>query len=235
MPTIDLRHLLRLLVLLSAAALIGCNTNLARNSLPDDIPESQAKRTYSADANVWDRLRDGMSLETPDNPRVRHFIDWYLERPAVLARMERNAELYLYHIVDKVEQREMPLELALLPAIESNYTPTATSRAGAAGIWQFIRSTGKLYGLEQTTWYDARRDLLASTDAALDYLAYLADYFGDDWEVALAAYNAGEGALGRARAANEQRGLDIDYWSLDLPRETQEYVPRLLALASIGA
>ena len=233
MRTIDRRCIAFIFVTVVPLITGGCNSKLTRNTDPADTLHDADHRVYSADADLWDRLRDGMELDIPDNPRVRQFIDWYLERPAVIARMEQNAGLYLFHIVDSVERREMPLELALLPAIESNYTPTATSHAGAAGIWQFVRSTGRAYGLEQTTWYDARRDLLASTDAALDYLGYLNDFFDGDWELALAAYNAGEGKVSRVRGTNERRGADIDYWSLDLPRETEEYVPRLLALASI--
>ena len=127
----------------------------------------------------------------------------------------------------------MPLELALLPAVESNYTPTARSRSGAVGMWQFMSATGKHYGLDQNVWFDERRHVMASTDAALDYLDKLHDIFGGDWELAIASYNAGEGTVGRARTLAESKGQKSDYWSLDLPTETEEYVPRLFALATL--
>ena len=218
------------LVIVLALAATGCNSKF---SLIQDPSETLVRRNFSPDDDVWDRLRAGMTLDIPDNARVRRFVQWYLEHPRILARMQENADLYLFHIVDEVDRRGLPLELALLPAVESNYTPTATSHAGAAGIWQFIRSTGRVYGLEQNSWYDARRDLQASTDAALDYLAYLHGYFDGDWELAIAAYNGGEGTVSRARGKNERLGRDIDYWSLDLRTETEEYVPRLFALATL--
>ena len=172
-------------------------------------------------------------MEIPGNSRVARFVQWYKEHPAYLERMQENAEPYLFHIVEELEKHNMPLELALLPAVESNYTPTAESRSGAVGMWQFIHSTGKNYGLDQNPWYDERRHPMASTEAALNYLIALHDMFGGDWELAIAAYNAGEGTVGRARTANEQKDLPTDYWSLDLPTETEEYLPRLLALASL--
>ena len=233
MRLLDLRSALLPVVCLLILSAAGCNSNLARNADPDETVADASLPEFDADSDLWERVRAGMVLDAPDNARVRQFIDWYVERPSVLARMQRNAGFHLFHIVESVEARGLPMELALLPAIESNYTPSATSHAGAAGIWQFIRTTGKKYGLEQNAWYDARRDLVASTDAALDYLAYLNDFFDGDWELALAAYNAGEGKVAKARGRNERRGKDIDYWSIDLPRETREYVPRILALASI--
>ena len=228
--TASFRWSLRLLVIFLALAAAGCNSNLSFRSDPSEFLVS---RHFSPDDDVWDRMRAGMELDIPDNPRVRKFVRWYLDHPATLEVMQENAELYLFHIVDSIDERGLPMELALLPAVESNYTPSATSRSGAAGIWQFIRSTGRVYGLEQNNWYDARRDLLASTDAALDYLAYLHKYFDGDWELAIAAYNGGEGTISRARGSNERSGEDIDFWSLELRQETEDYVPRLMALATL--
>ncbi|WVM93748.1 LysM peptidoglycan-binding domain-containing protein [Halopseudomonas pachastrellae] len=143
------------------------------------------------------------------------------------------AQRYLYYVVEQLDERQMPLELALLPFIESAYNPQAISSAQAAGLWQFIPSTGRNFSLRQDWWYDGRRDITASTGAALDYLTLLNGYFDGDWLLALAAYNCGEGCVGRAIKRNEALGLPTDYWNLQLPRETMNYVPKLLALAQI--
>ena len=143
------------------------------------------------------------------------------------------AQRYLYYVVEQLDERQMPLELALLPFIESAYNPQAISSAQAAGLWQFIPSTGRNFSLRQDWWYDGRRDITASTAAALDYLTLLNGYFDGDWLLALAAYNCGEGCVGRAIKRNEALGLPTDYWNLQLPRETMNYVPKLLALAQI--
>src|SRR5690606_35455920 len=140
---------------------------------------------------------------------------------------------YLFYIIESLEARNMPLELALLPMIESAYDPLAYSRSHASGLWQFIPSTGRHFKLTQTHWYDARRDIMAYTEAALTYLEYLNKMFDGDWLLALAAYNAGEGTVGRAIKRNIDGGLPTDYWNLNLPAETQAYVPKLLAVAPI--
>src|SRR5262245_50744486 len=142
--------------------------------------------------------------------------------------------MFLYHVVEEVERRKMPTEIALLPMIESAYNPQAYSRSHASGMWQFIPSTGKIYGLRQNFWYDGRRDVLAATEAALDYLQKLYDQFGD-WTLALAAYNWGEGAVSRAIARNQAKGLPTDYESLPMPLETRNYVPKLQAVKNIVA
>lgn len=230
----DLRSTLVLAATSVALVITGCNSNYARYSDPSEsLVAGHYYRSYSSDANLWDRVRSGMRLNIPDNERVERFVRWYSEHPSYLDRMQKNAETYLFHIVEAIEKRGMPMELALLPAVESNYTPTARSHAGAVGMWQFISSTGKIYGLEQNALFDERRHVTASTEAALDYLNKLHDQFGGDWELAMAAYNAGEGAVGRARTRAESRNQPTDYWSLDLPTETEEYVPRLLALATL--
>lgn len=230
----DIRSTLVLAAISVALVITGCNSNYARYSDPSEsLVAGRYYKSFSSNANLWDRVRSGMRLDIPDNDRVDRFVRWYKDHPSYLDRMQQNAETYLYHIVEAIEKRGMPMELALLPAVESNYTPTARSHAGAVGMWQFISSTGKIYGLEQNPWFDERRHVTASTEAALDYLNKLHDDFGGDWELAIAAYNAGEGAVGRARTQAESRNRPTDYWSLDLPTETEEYVPRLLALATL--
>lgn len=139
----------------------------------------------------------------------------------------------MHYVVERLEERNMPLELALLPVIESAYNPFALSRSNAAGLWQFIPATGQHFNLRQTNFYDGRRDITASTNAALTYLERLHDMFNGDWMLALAAYNAGEGTVSRAIERNEKLGLPTDYWNLPLPQETQDYVPKLLALSQI--
>jgi membrane-bound lytic murein transglycosylase D len=181
--------------------------------------------------NVWDRLRMGYAFPSVDNYRIQEQIAHFERNAGYIDRAAVRAQPYIYFIVEELERRGMPLELALLPIIESAYRTQAQSHAAASGIWQFIPSTGRLYGLTQNSWYDGRQDFHASTMAALDYLSYLHGYFDGDWFKALAAYNAGEGRVGRAVRANQQAGKPTDYWSLNLPRETQDYVPRLLAVA----
>ena len=184
--------------------------------------------------SLWDRMRDNFSIPNLDSPLVREWEQYYAARPEQLYRISERGRRYMYHVVDELEKRSMPLDLALLPMIESAYNPKAYSPAHASGIWQFIPSTGKNYGLEQTWWYDGRRDVLAATEAALDYLNYLYGLFGD-WHLALASYNWGEGAVSRALAKNRAKGLPEDYSSIGLPAETLNYVPKLLAVRNLIA
>lgn len=165
--------------------------------------------------------------------RVDYYINWYAQRPNYLYEVGLRAKPYLYHIVDSLNKHHLPLDLALLPIVESAYQPTALSPASAAGLWQFIPSTGADYNLKQDTHYDDRLDITASTQAAVSYLAFLNQRFKGDWLLALAAYNCGIGRVEDAISSNRTQGLDTDYWSLSLPEETQAYVPRLLALAKI--
>ncbi len=185
-----------------------------------------------ADIDLWQRMRQGMRMAELDSQKVAVQEDWFLARPAYLQIAFKRARLYLHHIVDEVEARGLPSELALLPVVESAFNPRALSPANAAGIWQFIPSTGKVFGLKQNGWYDGRQDVVTATDAALDYLEKLHGMFGN-WELALAAYNCGEGCVGRAIARNRANGLPTDYLSLDLPGETRNYVPRLLAVRNL--
>jgi membrane-bound lytic murein transglycosylase D len=182
--------------------------------------------------DVWQRIRAGFRLNNLDGVLVQRQEQWYAGNPEYVTRMVDRGSHFLYHVVEEVERRKMPTEIALLPMIESAYNPQAYSRAHASGMWQFIPSTGKIYGLRQNFWYDGRRDVLAATGAALDYLQKLYDQFGD-WTLALAAYNWGEGAVSRAIARNQARGLPTDYESLAMPLETRTYVPKLQAVKNI--
>lgn len=186
-------------------------------------------------SDVWERMRLGFALqdEIGINPRIERQRLWFASNPGHMKILAQRGSLYLHYVVERLEERGMPLELALLPAIESAYNPQALSRSQAAGLWQFIPSTGRHFNLRQTTWYDGRLDITASTDAALTYLQRLHEMFNGDWLLALAAYNAGEGTVSRAIEHNERRGLPTDYWHLPLPKETQEYVPKLLALSQL--
>ncbi|HCA26246.1 MAG TPA: lytic transglycosylase [Betaproteobacteria bacterium] len=182
--------------------------------------------------NVWSRIREGFALPAMNSPLVRKNEAWYADRPEYMARMVERSQRYLYYIVNEVEKRGMPTEIALLPMVESAYNPTAYSHSHAAGLWQFTPATGRTFGLRQTGWYDGRRDIVAATDAALDYLQKLHGMFGN-WALALAAYNWGEGAVSRAIARNQAKGLPTDFLSLKLPAETRNYVPRLIAVRNI--
>ena len=186
-------------------------------------------------ADLWGRIRAGYAMPVINSPLVARHEQWFINNPQYLDSMMGRARLYLYYIVDEVERRGMPMEIALLPAIESAYKPQAYSRARAAGLWQFIPSTGRIYGLEMNWWYDGRNDVMASTSAALDYLEKLHGQF-NDWQLALAAYNCGEGKVERLLAENRRKGLPTDFSSLKkLPRETRNYVPKLMAMANIIA
>lgn len=181
-------------------------------------------------------MRSGFRLkDDPERRTTQEELDWYINNPDYLARAFDRSELYLYYIVTQLEARGMPLEIALLPVVESAFQPYAYSRARASGLWQFIPDTGSRFGLKQDWWYDGRRDIIESTRAALDYLDSLHDEFHGDWLLAIAAYNCGELAVEHAIEVNRAAGLPTDFWDLDLPRETREYVPKLLAMKRIVA
>lgn len=190
-------------------------------------------KKIGSNSDLWHRIRDGYQLQIDDDEPIRTALSKYLKYPRYFDRLTENASPWLYHIVSEVEERGMPLEIALLPAVESNFEPRAISPRSAAGIWQFMPETGKYFGLEQNALYDGRQDIIASTDAALTYLQRLHRQFDGDWFNALAAYNWGEGNVQKAINKNIAIGKPTDYWSLDLPNETREFVPRLLAITSI--
>jgi membrane-bound lytic murein transglycosylase D len=184
---------------------------------------------------VWERMVALYAFPEVENERIDRELSWLLARPDYIARVQERAEPYLYNILEEIEAKNLPGELALLPVVESAFRPDAYSPAQAAGLWQFIPATGRLFGLKQNWWYDGRRDVFASTQAATDFLKDLNESFEGDWFLALASYNAGRGTVGKAIDKNRNRDLPIDYWSLPLPRETQDYVPRLLAVAKLFA
>ncbi|MBH3390347.1 transglycosylase SLT domain-containing protein [Pseudomonas putida] len=245
--SVALTRLAQISALALAATLVGCQSTR-------QLDESESVRAHNYQArikhkpapllvkpaeqapqDVWERMRQGFALQDSIdvNPRIEQQRLWFASNPTFIESAGERGSLYLHYIVERLEERDMPLELALLPAIESAYNPMAYSRASAAGMWQFMPATGRHFNLRQTNFYDGRRDITASTNAALDYLTRLHDMFNGDWLLALAAYNAGEGTVSRAIERNERLGLSTDYWNLPLPQETRDYVPKLLALSQV--
>jgi membrane-bound lytic murein transglycosylase D len=247
MPPLPL-HTLRLTSLAAALLCAGCQSfdrtaqapydrtpRLVAGLRPGHEPASRAMLLAYDGSDIWGRLGQGFSLVDGNglNPRIVRQRDWLLDNPGFLRNASLRAGPYLHYIAETLDERRLPPELALLPIVESAYNPKASSIRDAAGLWQFMAATGRDFNLRQTVWYDGRRDVVASSRAAMDYLSRLHDQFGGDWLLAMAAYNAGEGTVARAVEANQRRGLPTDYWHLDLPRETQDYVPRLLALSML--
>ncbi len=185
--------------------------------------------------DLWQRVRAKLMFTDIYNPRIDQYIDQYSNQPSYLYSLSQRAEPFMHYIVEAADRRGLPMELALVPMVESGFKPTAVSPKSAAGLWQIMPGTGRRFGLTQDQWYDGRTDLSDATQAALDYLEYLYDFFEGDWLLALAAYNAGEGTVQRAMRANAQRGKATDYWNLDLPHETEQYVPKILALSHLIA
>jgi len=213
-------------------------TPINRQNTTSAIPESNAAAFPALPAettDVWARLRNNYSLPVLENKRIQREVDWYSRHPSYMNRVNDRATPYMHYIVSEIEKRGMPGEIALLPIVESAFQPFAYSHGRAAGIWQFIPGTGRNYGLKQNWWYDGRRDVYASTQAALNYLQRLNKIFDGDWMLALAAYNSGEGTVLKAVRRNKKRGKPTDFWSLRLPKETRSYVPRLLAIAKVVA
>ncbi|MGL5601005.1 MAG: murein transglycosylase D [Silvania sp.] len=189
--------------------------------------------SFAQDQDLWASIGDELKMGIPDNNRIREQKQKYLSNKSYLHDVTLRAEPYMYWIAGQVKKRNMPMELVLLPIVESAFDPHATSGANAAGLWQIIPSTGRNYGLKQTRSYDARRDVVASTTAALDMMQRLNKMFDGDWLLTVAAYNSGEGRVLKAMKANKARGKPTDFWSLPLPRETKLYVPKMLALSDI--
>lgn len=227
-------------------ALAGCQSQAPTDSshetdiavgLEREQPEwiRQVAQKKQAPRDIWERVRNGYQLQDAIgvNPRIERQRLWFASRPSFVQSASERSGPYIHYVVEQLEENNVPLELALLPIIESSYNPMAYSPAHAVGLWQFIPSTGRHFNLRQTSVYDERRDVLASTNAAIRYLTRLNTMFNGDWLLALAAYNAGEGTVSRAIERNEKLGLPTDYWNLQLPRETQDYVPKLLALSQV--
>ena len=236
----------RLTLLLTALFLAGCqlapigSEAIATGSIDPTIGSS-TEGSLTDDAGIpvekndlWLRIRTGPTL-TPDTlyADVLKQRDWYLRNPEYLAAVFARARPFIFYVTDELDKASLPLTLALLPIVESTYDPLAYSRSHAVGLWQFIPSTGKAFGLKRDRWYDGRRDVTASTQAAIKYLQYLHKRFDNDWLLALAAYNSGEGNVRKSINANNKRGKTADFWSIKLPRETRNYVPKLLALAML--
>lgn len=206
-----------------------------RNNRPA-ASASPGEQTLAGTANVidlWERLRTGFYLPQPAEPSVQAHIDTFRNHPRHIEDILQRGEPYLFYILSRVEERGLPAELALLPVIESAFDPFSSSPAGAAGIWQFMPATAKHVGLRQDWWFDGRLDIVAATEAALDYLSELHQRFDGDWLLALGAYNAGSARVNKAIRLNRSRGKPVDFWHLPLPEETRSYVPKLIALRAI--
>ncbi len=194
----------------------------------------QAEPDWVEPVTIWQRIRLGYQLDlSVEHRRIDAQFNWYSRNPEYMARVSKRAERYIHYVTEELERRDLPMELALLPIVESAYDPFAYSHGRAAGMWQFIPGTARYYDLSINWWYDGRRDIVASTRGALDYLEKLHSYYDGDWLLALAAYNSGQGNVNKALRKNRRRGEPLDFWSLDLPRETRAYVPKLLALAKL--
>ena len=198
----------------------------------NDLDATQSNNVTVINEDLWQRIKDGYAMPDSTSELITKHENWYSSRPDYMKRMVERSQKYLFHIVEEVEKRGMPTEIALLPMVESAYNPQAYSTSRASGIWQFIPSTGKNFGLKQNWWVDNRRNVTAATDAALTYLQKLHAMFGA-WDLALAAYNAGEGTVSRAIERNRRLGLPTDYESLNLPPETRNYVPKLQAIKNL--
>lgn len=240
---------------LSLLLISGCASNSYQTSSPEGLvsideaiaPQKQKKKAplqkkideqislNKQRPDIWQRISNGYGFPGVDEAHLANHLRWFSNNQQYIDRFTERSEPYIHYVVSELEARDMPLELALLPIIESSYNPFAYSTHDAAGIWQFVPQTAKSFGLERNNWYDARRDIVASTEAAIRYLQYLHTMFDKDWLLAIAAYNAGEGTVRRAIQRNSQAGKPTDFWSLELPPQTRAYVPQLVALSRIIA
>ena len=223
---------MRLLVyalLASSAIISGCSSTGGNLKVKGSSSASVSKH-YN---NVWDRIRAGYGMPDLKDSRIDYWVNYYTKRPGSIQTMANRSSKYIYYVTVELQKRGMPTELALLPFVESAYNTTALSRVKASGLWQFMPATGTDFKLAQNWWRDERRDPVSSTQAAINYLAYLYNFQGHDWPLALASYNWGQGSVKRARDRNAARGLGTDYLSLQMPQETRDYVPKLLAFKRI--
>jgi membrane-bound lytic murein transglycosylase D len=198
-----------------------------------DVDFSLKDKNTIDEENIWPRIRNQLTFDIPEEKRLIAQRNWYVKHPSYLKRVAKRAEPFLYYIVNELEKNDMPIEMALLPVVESAFDPFAYSHGRASGMWQFVPGTGERFNMKQNWWYDGRRDVVSSTQGAIKYLKYLNKFFDGDWMLALAAYNSGEGRVRNAVRKNKHLGKPTDFWSLDLPKETRAYVPKLLALADI--
>ncbi|WP_411705388.1 murein transglycosylase D [Edaphovirga cremea] len=243
-------------IILASVLLVGCQASRQDAQVPEQHAQSLSSAgqgeagEYTGDGretsarwltdknglaqqDLWNFISDELKMEVPDNPRIREQKRKYLQHKSYLHDVTLRAEPYMYWIVEQIKKRNMPMELVLLPIVESAFDPKATSSANAAGLWQIVPSTGRNYGLKQNQWYDGRRDVVASTTAALDMMQRLNRMFDGDWLLTIAAYNSGEGRVMQAVKANKAKGKPVNFWALALPRETSIYVPKMLALSDI--
>ncbi|RBW64122.1 lytic transglycosylase [Vibrionales bacterium C3R12] len=219
----------------NASAMDTDSSATQQPTLTTELTSTPVKATPQSQDDVWQRIAMQLELDVPNHKSIDYYRTWYLKHPNHLKTVSQRATPFLYLITEKIEARGLPLELALLPVVESSFDAFAYSHGSAAGLWQFVPGTGKMYGLKQNFWYDGRRDVDAATDAALDYLTYLNNRFDGNWNHAIAAYNSGGGRVSSAIRKNRKAGKPIDFFSLDLPKETSGYVPKLLALADVIA
>ena len=224
---------MRSLLLICVLVLSGCQSLVGNNNLAIFEADNLDAINYSDNSDLWRVIADRQEIIVDNNPRIQSHIDWISQLPDYLASISKRAQPFLYLVVSEVEKEEVPIEIALLPIVESDYYPFSYSHGTATGIWQFIPSTGRMYGLDEDWWHEDRRDVLASTKAAVRYLKDLNRMFDGDWLLSIAAYNAGPGRVQRAIDKNRNQGKRTDYWSLDLPKETEKYVPKLLALGKV--
>ncbi|AIA72163.1 membrane-bound lytic murein transglycosylase D precursor [Pectobacterium atrosepticum SCRI1043] len=241
-------------IIIASVLLVGCQVSPHDTSQPKQHAQSLSSASQSeagkytdgretsarwldddsiAQRDLWNFIGDELKMGIPDNARIREQKTRYLKNKSYLHDVTLRAEPYMYWIVEQIKQRKMPMELVLLPIVESAFDPSATSSANAAGLWQIIPGTGRNYGLKQNQWYDGRRDVIASTTAALDMMQRLNTMFDGDWLLTVAAYNSGEGRVMQAMKANKAKGKPTNFWALALPRETSIYVPKMLALSDI--
>ncbi len=242
------------MILIASVLLVGCQASRQDASQPEQHAQSVSSagqgeagkyterassalwldnNNSQAQPDLWNFISDELKMQIPDNARIREQQKRFLRNKSYLHDVTLRAEPYMYWIVEQIKQRKMPMELVLLPIVESAFDPKATSAANAAGLWQIVPKTGKNYGLKQNQWYDGRRDVVASTTVALNMMQRLNDMFDGDWLLTIAAYNSGEGRVMQAMKANKAKGLPTSFWSLSLPRETTIYVPKMLALSNI--
>ncbi|HEI8867250.1 murein transglycosylase D [Serratia sp. AKBS12] len=245
-------------ILLASVLLVGCQSSRQDAPAPEQHAQSLSSASQEGEAgeytakgrassarwldknsgtaqqqDLWNFISDELKMEVPENSRIREQKRKYLKSKSYLHDVTLRAEPYMYWIVEQIKKRDMPMELVLLPIVESAFDPHATSSANAAGLWQIVPQTGRNYGLKNNQWYDGRRDVVASTTAALDMMQYLNRMFNGDWLLTVAAYNSGEGRVMKAVKANKRQGKPTNFWALSLPRETSIYVPKMLALSDI--
>lgn len=225
----------KLFIAAMVLTIVSCQNPVNRQMVtsPEETIYSVLSTLKSIKDNPWKSIQKSSKISIPHNNRIQTERQQLLLGKNAFEYATVQAEPYMYYIIDQLQMRNMPIELAIIPLMESAYNPKATSSAKAAGLWQMMPTTAKAYGMKSNHWYDSRRDLIASTDAALNYLEYLNHFFKGDWLLTLAAYNAGEGRIRRAQQWNQAHHLPTNFWALKLPKETMRYVPKLLAIVDI--